>query len=204
MEKQRAELIHEQVLIMAEAFGLPISEARQQIYVEALMDLPADSVKCGVARLIKTRTFAGNLPTVAEIREASCDGEPLESRAAIAWDKLMYALHRHGTYQSIAFDDKIIYHIVSQWGGWLTIGDWPAEETHWKRKDFIKLYEAYSKANVLPEPKNHLKGLAEIENDRAGFLDKIPAPIFITGSTGDFKSLPMPQHKEPERIAHEN
>lgn len=180
--------IIDQLVILAEAFGLSVTDARMDIYAEMLADLPIEKIKAGIITIIKTRTFAGNLPTVAEIREAiESEGVPLESRAAIAWDKAMYALHSHGTYQSIKFDDPLIHHIIVQWGGWTEFGDWPAEQTHWKRRDFIKLYEQYAKNGGLPEPRQHLIGEAEFENSvhSPGF---IPATILVSGSTGRFKS----------------
>jgi hypothetical protein len=198
---RRAEIIHEQVLILAEAYGLPISEARQQIYVEALMDLDPAKVKAGVGYIIKTRTFAGNLPTVAEIREAvQNSGKPMESRAAIAWDKALYALHHIGTYESVAFDDPIIHHIIVQWGGWTEFGDWNADQTHWKRKDFIALYEAYARSGTLPDPNQHLIGLTEYENAKRGFLEKVPQPYRITGNApGAFIAT---RQDKPVQITH--
>lgn len=180
--------IIDQLVILAEAFGLSVSDARMGIYAEMLADLPIEKIKAGIITIIKTRTFGGNLPTVAEIREAiDSEGVPLESRAAIAWDKAMYALHSHGTYQSIKFDDPLIHHIIVQWGGWAEFGNWPADQTHWKRRDFMKLYEQYAKNGGLPEPRQHLIGVAEYEN-QVHSPEFVPAPIMVSGSTGRFKS----------------
>jgi len=180
--------IIDQLVILAEAFGLSVSDARMGIYAEMLADLHIEKIKAGIITIIKTRTFGGNLPTVAEIREAiNSEGVPLESRAAIAWDKAMYALHSHGNYQSIKFDDPLIYHIIVQWGGWAEFGAWPADQTHWKRRDFMKLYEQYAKNGGLPEPTQHLIGKTEYEN-RVLHTGFVPAPIMVSGSTGRFKS----------------
>lgn len=180
--------IIDQLVILAEAFGLPVSQARMEIYADMLADLPIEKIKAGIVHIIRTRSFAGNLPTVAEIREAiDSEGVPMESRAAIAWDKAMYALHSHGPYQSIRFDDPIIHHIIVQWGGWTEFGDWPAEQTHWKRRDFMKLYEQYAKNGGLPDPERHLIGEAEYFNS-VHSPEFVPAPIFVSGSTGKFKS----------------
>ena len=182
--------IVDQLVILAEAFGLSFNDARMEIYAECLADLPIDKIKFGIVRLIKTRSFAGNLPTVAEIREAATGGAgAIALRIVTAWDKFMYALNRHAPYDSVQFDDPIICHIVRQWGGWTEMGDWPASETKWKRKEFEKLYEAYAVSDNLPEPDQHLIGLTEA-NNRALYPEFVPKPILITGETGRFLSLP--------------
>ena len=173
-------------MILAEAYGLSISEARQQIYVEALIDLDPDEVKKGVGHIIKTRTFAGNLPSVAEIREAVAgNGVPIETRAALAWDEALKAVHDHGPYQSPSFSDPITSHIIIAWGGWIEFGNWPAEETKWKRKEFIQLYEAYAASNRLPEAPDHLIGITE-GNNRDHFPEFVPEPVHV-GYNGESK-----------------
>jgi hypothetical protein len=59
------------VTIMATAWGITMDKPRLKIYVEALKDLPPGAVEKGIGHLIKTRPFAGNIPVVAEIREAA-------------------------------------------------------------------------------------------------------------------------------------
>jgi hypothetical protein len=61
------------VTVMATHWGIPMDRPRLKIYVEALKDLPPGAVEKGIGHLIKTRPFAGNLPVVAEIREAAED-----------------------------------------------------------------------------------------------------------------------------------
>lgn len=59
------------ITLMATQWGLPMDGPRMKIYRDALIDLPPGAVEKGVWHLIKTRPFAGNLPVVAEIREAA-------------------------------------------------------------------------------------------------------------------------------------
>lgn len=173
--------IIDQLVILAEAFGLSFNDARMGIYADCLADLSIDKIQVGVYRLIKTRTFAGNLPTVAEIREAIAgDGQPLETRAALAWDTAVRAIHEHGPYQSPQFPDPIITRIVIAWGGWIDFGNWPAEETKWKRKEFMQLYAAYASDMNPPEVPDHLIGIAE-GNNRDHFPEFVPAPVQIGG-----------------------
>ena len=78
--------IIQQLIIMAEAYGLPFAEARMEIYADMLSDIPVEKLRSGIVHLVKTRTFAGNLPSVAEIREAVAgEGNDLDARALLAW-----------------------------------------------------------------------------------------------------------------------
>jgi hypothetical protein len=61
------------ITVMATAWGITMDQPRLKIYLEALIDLPPGAVEKGIGHLIKTRPFAGNLPVVAEIREAAED-----------------------------------------------------------------------------------------------------------------------------------
>ena len=59
------------ITIMATAWGIVMDGPRMKIYRDALIDLPPGAVEKAVGHLIKTRSFAGNIPVVAEIREAA-------------------------------------------------------------------------------------------------------------------------------------
>ena len=171
--------IVDQLVILAESFGLSFNDARMDIYAECLADLPIGKIRKGIVHLIKTRTFAGNLPSVAEIREAVMgDGIPIETRAVLAWDEALKAVHDHGPYQSPSFADPITNHIIVAWGGWIEFGNWPAEETKWKRKEFIQIYESYAASNNLPGAPDHLIGIAE-GNNRDQFPEFVPEPVQI-------------------------
>lgn len=190
MAKPKSEII-DQLVILAEAYGLSFTTARMDIYAKLLSDLPIDKLKAAIIRIIKTRTFGGNLPTVAEIREAAEDKLPIDTRAAIAWDKFRYVLRHHCPYDSVAFDDPIISHIITVWGDWPSMGDWPADTTHYWRKEFCRLYEAYVKSdNLPPGPRKHI-GLTEYENCKTGFVEFIPKTVYITWDKGEIKALPM-------------
>jgi hypothetical protein len=183
--------------VMAEAFQKTPSDAMTDVYWKVLADMPIETFEKACLVLVNTRKLTGTFPMVAEIREAAGGGaSAMALRTVIAWDKLMYAIHNHAPYDSVAFDDPIIMHIVRQMGGWTDMGDWPAEETKWKRREFEKLYEAYASSNALPEPDGHLVGLTEAEN-RAKFPDFVPKPFLISGTTANFRAM---QRQEPVKI----
>jgi hypothetical protein len=70
MSKER---IIKAITVMATAWGIVMDGPRMKIYRDALADLPPGAVEKAVGHLIKTRPFAGNIPVVAEIREAAED-----------------------------------------------------------------------------------------------------------------------------------
>ncbi|MDD5643667.1 MAG: DUF6475 domain-containing protein, partial [Syntrophales bacterium] len=127
-----------------------------------LSGIPLETLSGAIGFIIKTRSFAGNLPTVAEIREAAnSQGESIESRIAIAWDKLQYALEHHGFYDSVKFDDPIIHHILTSLGGWRKwSGAVTTDEMKWVRKDFEALFRAYA-SQPLPPPVEYFPGEQE-------------------------------------------
>ena len=192
--------IIDQLVILAEAFGLSISEARMKIYADMLADLPIDKIRAAIVHLIKNRVFAGNLPTVAEIREVAEDKIPLESQVAIAWDKLIYAIQNHCPYDSVKFDDPIISHIVYLWGGWADLEDWKEHERPHRRREFGKLYEAYAKSGNLPAAPDHHVGLTEYENTKSGYVEFIPAPVLISWDKQEGRVKALPYKMAPERI----
>jgi hypothetical protein len=185
------------MVLMAECFQKEPSKLLVQSYWQILQDMPIETFEKACLVLVNTRKITGTFPMVAEIRDAAGGGPEAQTlRAVVAWDKFLYALHRHAPYDSVKFDDPVITHIVRQWGGWTEMGDWPVEETKWKRKEFERLYEAYSASDTLPEPDGHLVGLTEAHNrDKAP--DFVPKPFQISGTTGKFKAT---QHQEPASI----
>lgn len=203
MNPQDKERFGKAMAVMAVAAQKTPSKEMTEVYWRVLQDMPIEDFEKAALTIINTRKITGTFPMVAEIREAAGGGAGAQAlRAVLAWDKFMYALQRHAPYDSVAFDDPIITHIVRQLGGWTEMGDWPAEETKWKRKEFERLYEAYASSDSLPEPEGHLVGLTEAHN-RDREPDFVPKPFLISGETGNFKSLPWEPVKQG-RIAFEN
>lgn len=67
----RKNKIGQALTVMATSWGITMDAPRLKIYMEALADLPIGAIEKAIGHLIKTRTFAGNIPLVAEIREAA-------------------------------------------------------------------------------------------------------------------------------------
>jgi len=185
--------------IMGECFQKEPSKIMVDMYWKVLQDMDIKAFEDACLTLVNTRKITGTFPMVAEIREAAGGGAGAQALGAvIAWDKLMYAIQTHGPYESVEFDDPKIFHVVRALGGWIEMGNWPEEETKWKRKEFERLYEVYSANKNLPDPEHHLVGLTEANNRARGFDEHIPPVFRITGTTGNFRSEPklsLPGHK---------
>lgn len=181
--------------IMGEAFQKRPSDTLTDVYWRVLQDMPIETFERACLTLINTRTITGTFPMVAEIREAANGKEDIEGRITTAWDKLMFAVERHGPYETIIFDDAVIHQILKSWGGWIK---WASEITNdqlkWARKDFAALYKSYATMPLpAPEP---MEGITENDNRNRGYLEHIPSPIYITGQVGAFKSLPYQEQQQ--------
>lgn len=161
--------------ILAESFTQEYSSKKIDIYYQALKDLPIENIERAVWNLVNTRTTA-TFPKVAEIRE-SINGKT-EDRAILALAKVERALREVGAYNSIVFDDPIIHKVICSFdNGWIGIADMTTEEWIWGRKDFIRLYEAYSNNGVHEVP-HRLLGRIETDNENKGYDGKFQIIYF--------------------------
>lgn len=198
MENKDKPKFAELMFLLGEAFDKEPSETKVELFFNALKGLAIDAVSQACSTIVRTRKITGTFPLVSEILEAANGDGNLETRIAVAWDKVLYALENHGHLDSLIFDDPIIHAIIKSWGGWLK---WSQEITieglKWARKDFAALYKAYIPLPLpAPEP---FEGFISQENRNTGYFDLIPAPVYITGQPGAFKSLPY-QKEEQRRI----
>lgn len=175
--------------MFGEAFDKPSSPEKIEIYFQCLKDLDIEAIKQAAIAILNHKTIS-TFPLVAEIREAAENQLPMDTQAILAWDKFMYALQNHCPYDSVQFDDPVISQIVRAWCEWPQMGEWREDERHFWRKEFMRLYAAYSKAYISPNQNYHV-GITESENRRKGFLDRIPAPVFITSREGTVKGIPL-------------
>ncbi len=181
MNQQDDRKFAEIMSVLGEAFDKPPSSMKIEIYFKALEDIPIEKIQEAAVIILNTKTY-GSFPLVAEIREAVAGGsDNLDVRALLAWNQAKDAIHKVGHYQSVAFDDPIISQIVRTWGGWEKWGDWPAEETKWKERDFIRQYKIYAQAPAqLPDQPDHLVGVADGYNQDK-FPEFVQEPVQIGG-----------------------
>lgn len=126
--------------------GKPVSDMKMRIYFQALQDLPIKDVEASVPALSKTKTIR-TFPLPAEVREATRGN--IQDQAVAAFDVLLNAIQRHGFYQSVEFRAGIIGKCVDALGGWAKVCEWTVDERKWNRREFEKLYRAYSVTGVV-------------------------------------------------------
>ena len=162
-----------QILGLAAAFRTEISKPGQMAYLAALADVPLDDLKRAVLEALRTSKF---MPSVAELRQLAGVDVRSETRAIIAFELVGKAISRHGSYESIVFDDPILNATINNLGGWVKICDTP--EDTWEsffRRDFLKAYCANFEAK---RGTMHAQlGIHDRGNGTAGYEQRQPVLI---------------------------
>lgn len=142
--------------VLGETFGNTApSKEKMEIYFRALSDMPIEKIDEAVLNLVNTRTITSTFPVPAEIRNAV--GARIDDLALLALDKAEGGVSRHGYCTSVVFDDPVIHMVIDSMGGWPKFcapsahGD--EREWHWIQKDFVKLYQAFSRNPKAEFPK---------------------------------------------------
>jgi hypothetical protein len=155
---------------LGEAFGTEITELKGKIYWQVLDRFSDDQVERAILESISTLKF---FPKPAELIEL-IEGKS-EEKSLVAWDELLTAIQRHGSYASVRFEDAKITKAVELMGGWLELCSMTEDETKFRRAEFQKIYS--SLRGEFP-PKT-LAGRYELDNAMRGFHSAIPDPIMI-------------------------
>jgi hypothetical protein len=182
-----------------ETFGNSIpTKEKMEVYFRALSDLSIEQIDVAVINLLNSRTITTTFPVPAEIRAAI--GVDAKSFALIALNKAERAVELHGSYCAVVFDDPVIHMVIRTMGGWAKFccpavyGD--EQDWQWKQKEFISLYETFSK-NPRADCPRILVGLGDTSYTRDGELILI-APEYIGDKLKAMawssvkKSLPAP------------
>ena len=192
------------------------TDEQKEAFVESLRDL-ADKANRSISDRLISKYFEGlslfqpdvvlnaldrlyyqghGFPEPADIITA-ISGKP-EDQAEHAWQIVMEALARIGTYQSIEFRDPIINAVLRE-----LVGTWADMRKHddgenglvWLGRDFKKLYCDYLRKGMVPEV-GHLPGATELDNKRRGLYDAIKEPVaFGPGPQAPIKKLAPPKNK---------
>ena len=181
-DKHKAEFMKELVM-MAELFGKDLTESLMELYWRALSDMSLDNYKKAISSITQTATF---FPKPVDFRDAIAGD--IDTKAIIAWEKVMKAKSSVGSYGSVKFDDPIIHSVISMMGGWVGLCRGEGYDSEkWQRMEFEKSYKALSKTNMQhPE---HLLGASDIDNKAKGYADRIKQPMLIESPTGKQKVI---------------
>jgi len=129
----------ERLIGLSEVFRAPLSPAAQQMYFEAVQDLPLSPVLAALNTLARTAKF---LPKPADIR-ALVEGDA-ETRIEQAWLTWRTAARRIGSYRPVVTADPVLAEtLTAVFGGWAQAcgADYSAEMWASKRKEFGRVYQ---------------------------------------------------------------
>lgn len=179
MTRQDALIFTDELTVLAEIYGKPVSEAMGAVYFKALREYALGDViramRCHVKHPEQGRFFPKPADLIALI-----DGDT-NSQALEAYQLLDDALIQYGVYRSVRFEDAALAATVKALGGWVEI------EARWKdreqepflRADFCKLYRVYTVRGLdralLPD---HFPGLHELSNS-SKYPDHVPQPCIV-------------------------
>jgi hypothetical protein len=190
-----------EMAIAAEVFGETLSKTRAEAYFQALVDLDIGTVQRAFRRAVRVCKF---FPKPADLREQA-EGSTGD-RALLAWTRLLKAVERVGTYQSVDFGDPVLHAVIMQIGGWgelWRLERMTAKELSFERAHFVRLYEALDDRPVDNAPKR-LMGQAEGSNRATSGtwshgLDHVDETIAIDGQ-GQRALPPAPMPKPLEEL----
>jgi hypothetical protein len=139
---------------LAELFDVQLSEAKLQIYFEALCDLSIEDITTGIAESARYSKF---MPKPIEIREYG--GHDLTATAERKWLEFREAQRREGRYGTWKADETTNEVLITLFGGWhhscemeLTPEMWQA-----KKKEFIREYVSEEREYVRYRIEDALK-----------------------------------------------
>ena len=164
---------------LSEVYDKEITQPLMQLYFESLKDYSIKEVSAAFTRHIKTPDSGRFFPKPADViqmLEGSAD-----DKALLAWSKVREAIERHGAYESIVFDDKIIHKVIFELGGWLYLCECKESDISFKANEFMKRYRAYTVKGLSGHIPSKLIGLTEAQNSKDGFDDFVAEPVLIGG-----------------------
>lgn len=139
----------ERVAALGVARRVEVTEAVIEAYWIALEELPLEDVSRGIAGAI--RAGGRGLPEAEELRQLA-GHQPINAKAIRAWNAMRQAIHQHGPYRTVDFDDPAINATVRTLGGWVRLCSTDTEEMdRYIRREFERIYREVSRTGVTDE-----------------------------------------------------
>ena len=161
---------------VGEIYGKDVTELMTNIYWEALKRFPLVDVKLAFNRHAQNPTNGQFWPKPADLIRL-LDGDP-ESRAMMAWRKVVDAIASLGPYETVVFDDPVIHMALENLGGWLEVCKVTDDELPFLARRFETAYRGFATRPVPQYPKQFV-GLVEHGNRLHQLEGDIPKPQAI-------------------------
>jgi hypothetical protein len=153
---------------IGELYGKSMSPELIAIYWDGLKDYEFDEVKIAINLHVRNPDTGQFMPKIADVVKF-VEGGTL-TQAMRAWQKVMDAVRMVGTYQTVVFDDPVIHAVISDMGGWQSIGQITDDDLPFKAREFEKRYQGYRVKPPTHYPRK-LLGIFEVTNNTLGYRD---------------------------------
>ena len=162
-------------LMMAagEVYGREVTQPMAAIYLSALASVSIEQVQEAMMAHMQNPDSGQFFPKPADLIKQMTgttkqQDAAIEDRAAIAWACIERDIRRIGSYGTLKLDDKQALATVKAMGGWQSICQTEISKMEWKRKEFIRMYEAFERTPLEALPSS-LPGRVELsEVKRSG------------------------------------
>jgi len=176
MQPEDSERLFDALDAAAEIADKDLTPEGKQMYFYALEDYLIEDIERAIYRHQRDPDVGAFMPKPGDIIR-HIDGDS-ESAALSAWHKVLEALARVGSGDSVVFDDPAIHACIDEMGGWMELGRRVTEkEEPFFRQQFSKLYRA--KRHDPGRYPAKLMGYFEAQNRRDGYGDRVDPPRLV-------------------------
>ena len=149
------------LIATAGLYGTNLPPGAVLLYIEFLKDFEYKDISKAMSDHIRESKF---FPKPAEIIDRIKPALNKTDKANTAWLQLLKAKRDYGYYNSVVFDDVVIPQCIRALGGWLKVSDRDADT--WMHKEFVGLYESYSKQCKPALESGYVAGFLEANGGR--------------------------------------
>lgn len=161
------------LMTLAELHTKKLSQQLLDIYWHALKTYEYQDVMLSLNRLIIDPDIGQFMPKPADIVRG-IEGNN-ETKAAVAWAKVIRAIRQFGSYESVVFDDQRIHAVINDMGGWVELCRKTTKELGFIMHEFRKLYSALQYQDVKHFPSRvagRLEKINRFQSDSGGIKPK--------------------------------
>ena len=155
------------------------------IWWETLVGYDLAAVRVALTRHMRNPDVGQFIPKPADVVKEL--GGTSADASMIAWAKVIGAVRKVGSYDSVLFDDPITNIVVRDMGGWIWFGQQTEKELPFIEKRFRDAYRAWRARGLFgADPVLRLPGIFEAANTANGY--KAPA-LRLIGDQATAKAL---------------
>lgn len=169
-------------LMMAagEVYGREVTQPMAAIYFSALASVSIEQVQEAMMAHMQNPDSGQFFPKPADLIKQMTgttkqQEAAIEDKAAIAWACIERGIRRIGSYGTLRLEDKQALATVKAMGGWQSICQTETSKMEWKRKEFIRMYEAFERMplEALPSSLPGRIEMSEVKQAGPVTLDKL-------------------------------